>query len=141
VKELIGMGRRVILKKDVEKSAIASVNQKADNYVSRVAKYIPAEVVAVYLFIEGVLKNATTAGWLHWGVFFLLLVLTPIYIWRVTKQDALPPSLAHIIISFFSFAIWVFATGGPFVGLSWYDPLYGSVLVAIYTLIIPIIVA
>lgn len=112
----------------------------ADDYMTRLVKYIPADIIAVYLFINGIISSQAAPNViLRWVVFALLLVLTPIYIWRVTNDRTLPPAWDQMIVAFFSFAIWVFAIGGPFTTLVWYSPLYGSILVALYTLVIPMI--
>jgi hypothetical protein len=111
----------------------------ADDYMTKLVKYIPTEIVAVYLFISGILKNLAPNAVLDWGVFVLLLVLTPVYIWRVTKDPQKSPAWDQLVVSFVSFAVWVFALGGPFAAYAWYNPLYGSILVALFTLIAPII--
>lgn len=48
------------------------------------------------------------------GCFIILLIITPIYIWRVTTVTELPPAVSQIIISTLLFAVWLFALGGPF---------------------------
>lgn len=145
-KELKAMGRRVVTSKAAPTVAAMSAAPgtpaaaaPSDTYVTKLIKYIPSEIVAVYIFIEGILNSMNAAGLLQWIIFAFLLILTPIYMWRVTHDKTQPPAWGQIIISFFSFAIWVFAMGGPFTTLSWYNPLYGSILVALYTLVIPII--
>ena len=40
--------------------------------------------------------------------------------------------LQQHIISFLSFVVWVFALGGPFLLFSWYNPLYGEILLPVY---------
>jgi hypothetical protein len=112
----------------------------ADDYMTKLVKYIPAEIIAVYLFINGIVTALTApSAVLSWGVFALLLLLTPLYIWRVTNDKALPPAWDQMLVAFISFAVWVFAIGGPFTTLVWYNPLYGSILVALFTLVIPMI--
>lgn len=117
----------------------APVSQQADTYLTKLVKYIPAEIIAVYIFISGILKSLEASAALQWVAFALLLVLTPLYMWRVTQDKTKPPAWAQIIIASFSFAVWVFAVGGPFVTLPWYNTLYGSLLVAVYTLVVPMI--
>jgi hypothetical protein len=108
--------------------------------MTKLVKYIPAEIIAVYLFINGIVTALTApSAVLSWGVFALLLLLTPLYIWRVTNDKALPPAWDQMLVAFISFAVWVFAIGGPFTTLVWYNPLYGSILVALFTLVIPMI--
>lgn len=119
---------------------------KPDSYVDQVLKYIPSEIVAAFLFMDGILRSSGKATVLYfWLIFIFLLAITPFYIWAVTSEKvestgaARKPAWDQIIISFFSFAVWVFAIGGPFKFLSWYDPAYGSTSLVLFTFLPPII--
>lgn len=108
-----------------------------DNYVDRLFKYIPAELVAGYIFVLGVMKRLTDTGEiriLQWLLFFIFCVLTPLYIWRVQKVR----KIQQHVISLLSFVIWVFALGGPFALYSWYNPIYGEILLPVFTLAIAV---
>lgn len=108
-----------------------------DNYVDRLFKYIPAELVAGYIFVLGVMKRLTDTGEiriLQWLLFLLFCILTPLYLWRVQKVR----KLQQHIISLLSFVIWVFALGGPFALYSWYNPLYGEILLPVFTLVVAV---
>lgn len=118
-----------------------------DDYPSKVVKYIPVEIVAGFLTLDGILSASSVPTFAHWLVFILLLVLTPIYTWRFTtvrsqavKKLHLPPAKAQIIIATVSFLIWVFAIGGPFKFLSGYNPVYGSVLLILFTFFPPLLI-
>jgi len=109
----------------------------ADTYVDRLFKYIPAELVAGYIFVLGVVKRLTDTGeirFIHWLLFILFCILTPLYLWRVQKVV----KIGQHIISFLSFVVWVFALGGPFTLFGWYNPLYGEILLPVFTLIVAI---
>jgi hypothetical protein len=111
-----------------------------DGYFDRLFKYIPAEIVAGYIFVLGVVKQITDAGELkvvQWLVFIVFCVLTPLYLWRVQKVF----KVQQHIISLFSFAVWVFALGGPFTVYGWYNTVYGAILLPVFTLIVAIIEA
>jgi len=121
---------------DVE-AAVATPMPKEDDYKSRLLKYIPAEVVAVYLTLDGVVKAAASQLPLKatlWVVFCVLLIATPLYLWRVAHVTKKP----QLAVSTVSFAVWVFTLGGPFAGLGWYQPAYGALLLPLYTFLIPI---
>lgn len=108
-----------------------------DNYVDRLFKYIPAELVAGYIFVLGVMKRLTDTGEiriLQWLLFLIFCILTPLYLWRVQKVR----KLQQHVISLLSFVIWVFALGGPFALYSWYNPLYGEILLPVFTLVIAV---
>ncbi len=115
----------------------------ADSYFEKLMKYIPADIVAAYVALDGILKEgANDPVWLTWAVFLALLVLTPFYIcYRKTDPPGLTFSKTfHWVASTVAFAVWVFALGGPFaVTFAWYKPVYGSVLLIITTLTLPVL--
>lgn len=112
-----------------------------DDYFSKVVKYIPAEIVAGFVTLNGILLgDATIPQTVYWLVFVGLLALTPIYTWRVTRAANFPVAYSQIIVATVSFAIWVFALGGPFSFFSWYKAVYGSILLIMYTLFVPLVV-
>jgi hypothetical protein len=141
------MGREVITDEDVKKAQrredaagkLAAGGRKPppkrDDYSDRLIKYIPAEIVSVYLFVSGILRTAgdqvpaSTRNWLEWGVLIFLAGMTPVYLRRlqgVRKKQ----QWAIVTVSF---VIWVFTLGGPFAQLGWYRPLYGALLLPLYT--------
>ena len=145
------MGRRVITSGDVmaappvsdkaTKAPPDTATTKPDDYATRLLKYIPAEIVAAFLVISAMLNEAEDlAEVVPWIVFGVLLVMTPLYLWRVTREKEKPLAMSHLVVGTIAFAIWVFALGGPFADLSWYQTIYGSVLLIVYTLSIPIFI-
>jgi hypothetical protein len=113
---------------------------QADDYLTQLIKYIPSEIVAAFLTIDATIRSSNKISTVaYWMVFITLLILTPLYIWRVTSAPNKPPATAQIIISTISFAVWVFAIGGPFARVEWYDPVYAALLLPIYTVAAPII--
>jgi len=121
--------------------AARAMAPQADDYKMRLLKYIPAEIVAGFLAIDGIIKSTTEVSVVvSWIVFFVLLVLTPFYAWRITTEPNKPTAKADIIVSTIAFFVWVFALGGPFSSLGWYLPIYGAILLIVYTLTIPVFV-
>jgi hypothetical protein len=140
------VGREVVTKLDVQKAKTAAAAAgsvaggkpevpSADDYSDRLVKYIPAEVVGVYLFANGTIRTAGTqipakAGlWAGWIVFGFMAVMTPVYMSKVQNVK----KKQQLLIVFFSFVVWVFTIGGPFVNLSWYHPIWGALLLPLYT--------
>jgi|SRR5882762_10481297 len=139
------MGRQIITERDLQRArttrqgagqiasgSAGSVEEKADSYGDRLIKNIPAEVLALYVFLSGVLHAAADAPpWLHWAVFVALLIGTPFYLKNVQKVEKLKQRL----LSTGAFAVWVFSLGaqGPFAMLAWYRPVYGALLLPLYT--------
>jgi hypothetical protein len=106
--------------------------RKPDRYTDRLLKYIPTEVVVLYVSLDSIIRKAPPQirrGVVLWVVFVSLLIGTWFYLARVehvTKRQ-------QLFISTVGFAIWVFSLGGPFESLSWYSPFYGAVLLPLYT--------
>jgi hypothetical protein len=141
------MTREIISAWDIQKlsqpgseSKFPAATLTQDGYFDRLFKYIPAELVAGYIFVLGVVKQLTDAGEIRifqWSLFGVFCILTPLYLWRVQKVL----KLQQHIISLLSFVVWVFALGGPFAMCRWYNPVYGAILLPVFTLIVAIIEA
>jgi hypothetical protein len=117
---------------------------RADNYMSRVLKYIPSEIVVAYISMDGILRTCYNPNlWadrqmllkLLWIISAILTVLTPLWLWRVMRVRR----LSQLFISTISVPVWLFALGGPFALLDWYRPALGAIALPLYTLILPII--
>jgi len=100
-------------------------------------------MVAGYLALEGVLKEGMldVPLWLHWAVFGTLLVLTPLYAYFRPAPEPLLTQRFAVLTALIAFAVWVFAMGGPFAVTwpDWYRPVFGSILLILTTLIIPVL--
>jgi hypothetical protein len=141
------MPREILTNRDIQKYNQTETASKLpsgatypatkDGYFNRLFKYIPAELVAAYIFVLGVVKQLTDAGEIRifqWLIFVIFCILTPLYLWRVQKVM----KIQQHIISLLSFIVWVFALGGPFALCSWYNPVYGSILLPVFTLLVAI---
>lgn len=132
------MGRRIVtrrLESGTSKEAV-------DGYQDRLLKYIPADVNTAWLALTGIVKSATTIpqSTVLWILFAILLILTPIWTWKETSQSNNPPAKTQILVSTGAFLVWAFALGDPFTSLSFYQPVYASILLILYTLIVAKIV-
>ena len=138
------MGRQIITLKDLKAAEPAGETAKGrenqpltvtkDGYFDRLFKYIPAELLAGYIFVSGAAARLTDQSdslLLKWILFAIFCILTPLYLWRVQKVIR----IQQHIISMLSFAVWCFALGGPFASFGWYDPVYGQVFLPVFTLI------
>ena len=120
----------------------SKINADSNDYKGKLLKLIPAEVVAAYVFIDGIIQSSSisvhTLNIVQWAAFGFLFFINPIYLYKVSNVN-------HKLQLFFStigFAVWVFALGGPFLTLGSKDlvHLLGSIVLAMYTLLIPIFV-
>lgn len=113
----------------------------SDSYLSRLLKYIPSEIVMVFISIDGVLRNAFAGQparlevslWILAGT---LTLLTPLWLWRVMKVKR----FSHLFLSTLALPVWMFAIGGPFTTFEWYTPSLGAVALPLFTLLAPILV-
>lgn len=70
-------------------------------------------------------------------VFFVLLVLTPIYLRMVSKVT----NITQLVLSTMSFVVWVYTLGGPFVTWDAYNSKAASVILILWSLIPPLFIS
>jgi hypothetical protein len=154
------MGREVISKSDVANSQkhlqeLADLRQKLgavasggppvpniteDEYKDRLLKYIPADVIAIYLSLQGfvaMLRDPAPIRALHWVVFAIILVVTIPWQRKVAKIGKWP----QVLIGTGAFIVWAITVGEPFTTASlgvWYQSAYGAMILALYTFLIPL---
>ena len=115
---------------------------KIDTYYDRVVKYIPADIVGAWVAAMGIIESASNIpkNILLWIAFFFGVLLTAAWTLRQTAAPKKPPAITQTIISTGAFIIWVIALGGPFATLDFYRPLYGPLLLILYTLVVAVVV-
>jgi hypothetical protein len=133
------MSRRII----TEQLQANIPGTKIDTYFDKIIKYIPADIVGAWVTVTGLIDidkgvNAPNQI-LLWIVFVVGTVLTAIWTLKQTSVKKKPPAITQTVISTGAFIVWVFALGGPFAKLEFYRPLYGSLLLILYTLIVALI--
>lgn len=113
----------------------------ADTYFDKVVKYIPADIVGAWIAVTGLIVGAAgvPGGALLWIAFAVAIILTAAWTWKQTTVPDQPPAVTQVVISTIAFIVWVFALGGPFATLGFYRPLYGSLLLILYTLLVALI--
>ena len=110
-----------------------SIEGGETSFINVLIKLIPSEVIAVFLFIQGVMPYRLGP---HLVAAAILLAITPIYLTRVMGVR----SRAQLVISTLSLVIWMYAMrGGPiqFLYPPFYERWYGAVALAIWTLVPP----
>ena len=134
------MGRQVIYREAMRGQSPAAAPSQ-ERYDEKLLKLIPAETVAVYLSLQGVLLSSMGApaeaqrlnAWL-WVIFVVMLVLNGLYLRKVQNVTDYKQ---HAILAT-AFVVWVFTMGGPFRNLSFYEPFMGSLLLTLYTFVVPL---
>jgi hypothetical protein len=92
-----------------------------DNYLERVTKYVPAEVIAFFIFINAILdqvvrtggQSAQMAGFsvmtVATGALIVGTILTPFFIWYVREEgDAW---ITNAFVSTLAFPVWAYTLG------------------------------
>lgn len=131
------MGRRI-----QTKDLMSVGGSGADSPVDRMVKYVPADAIALWALVESIIAAATggAIGAAQWVVFVIITILTPLWTWKQTTEPNKKPAWTQIVISILAFIVWVFAIGGPFKTLAWYQQWYGTLVAAICTAIFGFIV-
>lgn len=111
-----------------------AINQ-SDDYMSRLLKNIPSEIVAVYIATSGIVA-VQSSNWMLWVIFAICLLATPFWLYFMEKVK----SVMQIILTTVAFVIWVMTLGGPFATLWPEVTMLGSILLILYTgLVVPIV--
>jgi hypothetical protein len=110
-----------------------------DDYLTKLLKYVPLEVLGAYLFVAGVIDSNVTdkrdhALWLG-GLLVGILVLTIPYDIRVLNVVR----AKQIVVSVIGLSIYVFAVGGWFATTTWYHQWYASIILPVFGLLVAII--
>ena len=109
----------------------------ADNYMARLVKLVPAEVIAIYLTFKSIMDG--TGQPFVWGLICLILVI----IVRTfgTHQPGKSPQYLAVLVAVISFILWVCAMGGtilpPQLGISSLSPQIWSVAIGVWTFLVP----
>jgi hypothetical protein len=101
----------------------------ADGYNDRVLKYIPAEVVTLYLSIDGLVRAKHSSPGLSWGLFVFGLLATVLYL-RFSAGVTKP---LQIVVSAVAFCVWAISIGSPSTYIPGYDAVYGAIALPIFT--------
>ena len=153
------MGRTVVTQKDVERGRLAARDlakktaaegsvagvavtdaQTPDTYRDRLLKYIPSEIVAIYLALLGLLKTAnpqtTPIVNVQWIIFFIMLAVTIPWQRKIVKIE----KWQQVAIGTVAFAFWAISLGQPFdtSWKDWYQPVFGTMAMMLYTFLIPL---
>ena len=110
-----------------------SINKEKDDTLKKLLKFIPSEIVGAFIVVNGIIPPGNTI-W-EWGMVLFLLILVPIYLWKLQGVN----DRIHLSVSSISFLVWVFAIGGPFTTFLWYQSWMGSIILALWTLIPPLV--
>ena len=110
-----------------------------DDYLTKLLKYVPLEVLGAYLFMAGVVDSNVTkphdhAVWL--GVLLVgFLVITIPY--NVRVLNVVRPT--QIVVSLVGLLVYVFSIGGWFATTTWYEHWYATLALPVFGLLVAIL--
>jgi hypothetical protein len=110
-----------------------------DDYLTKVVKYVPIEVLGAYLVISGTITSNITnkgdlAAWLGY-VLIGFAVITLLYVWRVLNVVR----LTQLAVSVVGLGVYVFAVGGWFATTTWYHSWYAAIALPLFALLVAIV--
>lgn len=111
----------------------------ADDFLTKLVKYVPLEILGVYLFIEGAVESNVTdpgprATWLGALLVGTLLIMIP---YDIRVLGVVRP--VQVSMSLLGLAVYVFAVGGWFDTTTWYEPWYSSIVLPVFVLLVAIV--
>ena len=112
-----------------------AIKREDNSFIKALLKLIPSEIIAVFIFLQGVLPERLIP---HLVVSLLLIGITPLYLYTAMGVR----SAGQLVVSTLSMLVWIYALGqGPvrFLGSPLYEPWYGSAVLAIWTLVPPML--
>jgi hypothetical protein len=111
--------------------------EQENSFLQVLLKVIPSELIAVFIFVQGVLPRIFLP---HLLIALVLVGITPLYLARAAGVKSRP----QLVVSTLSFVVWIYAMGiGPlrFVRPPFYEPWHGAVALAVWTLVPPMFLA
>jgi hypothetical protein len=120
-----------------------SSSEDFKNYLERLTKMIPSEVIGLYLAGSGSIPMEEKVALALWTLVCLIGVFC-IRVWGTSDPkpqnnlSPLPPEWPAVGISCVAFIIWVYAMGGPFASFGVHIPYVGTLLVLAWTFFVPI---
>jgi hypothetical protein len=112
-----------------------AIKREDNSFIKALLKLIPSEIIAVFIFLQGVLPDRLVP---HLVISLLLIGITPLYLYTAMGVR----SGGQLVVSTLSMVVWIYALGqGPvrFLEAPIYEPWYGSVILAMWTLIPPML--
>ena len=115
------------------------------SYADKVVKLVPTEIVGAYMVLAGIIGVSSASPTapadslskiLIQVCFFALLVLTPLYLWRVSGVS----NIVQLIVTTLAFILWIYTLGGPFAVWGIYEPKVAALLLTLWSFAVPVIV-
>jgi branched-subunit amino acid transport protein AzlD len=110
-----------------------------DDYITKLLKYIPIEILGAYLFMQTVVDSNVTTSHAHAIWLLCLLIGSGILTFAYDRWVLSILRKTQLFMSVLAFAVYVFAMGGWFATTGWYHQWYGSIAVPTFVVLVAII--
>jgi hypothetical protein len=108
--------------------------------LARLLKYIPAEVVTLYVSATGIVPSAAANRTrILWAIFAFCAVATPMYLIFATRDKSRSPLWTQVFLATIAFPVWAYALGGVFTATPGYEPYIGSLALMAVTFVFGLI--
>lgn len=119
-------------------AAAGQAGSELQDYLDRLMKMIPGEVVGLYLVGSGIIPAGQSVSLLIWTILCLAGVIALRAYGTADPAANKTPDWIHVGISSIAFLIWVYSIGGVFEAYGAAVPYIGSLLVLAWTFFVPI---
>jgi branched-subunit amino acid transport protein len=111
----------------------------SDDYLTKLLKYVPIEVLGAYLFVEDLVTSNVSdpqekQNWLF-AILLGSLVVSAVYARRVINVVR----VSQIAMGALGLAVYVFSTGGWFGTTSWYEDWYSGIALVLFAFLVAVI--
>lgn len=105
------------------------------DYRDKLVKLIPSEIIMAFITIQGICESGGGSARPMQVTAIVLLILTPFYLWIVFMVK----NPFQLVFTMVSLAVWIYNIAGQWVVGSWYSPVWASVSIVLWTLVIPLV--
>lgn len=120
------------------RSGNAQAGEEFREYLSRLLKMIPAEVLGVYTIGAGFIPKTEHVAEAVWASICLVLVVV-VRLWGTADpSNDQGPQKIPVAVAAIAFVIWIYNLGGPFATYGLHVPYIGSLAVLLWSFAIPL---
>ena len=110
-----------------------------DDYITKLLKYIPIEILGAYLFMQTIINSNVTTSHAHAIWLLCLLIGAGVFTFAYDRWVLSIIRLTQLVMSVLAFAVYVFAMGGWFATTGWYHQWYASIAVPTFVVLVGIL--
>jgi hypothetical protein len=119
------------------RDAERSTNEAFKDYLDRLLKMIPGEVVGLYMIGAGFIPKENPNWLILWSAFCLILVFVVRIFGTADPKEDKKPQPVPVVVAAGAFVVWLYWLGGPFLSLGFHKPFIASLLVLLWSFVIP----